>query len=243
MIPLTVLLLAGFLLGVITLWKRRNPGALRQIAAFTRLARAVGLSIEDGKRLHISLGHGGLFDGRGGSALAGLALLRNIAERTSVSDMPSVATAGDPTLGLLTQDTLQAGYHAAGVEDAYVHTMGRVTGLTPFSYVAGTMSIPQNENVSTNILLGHFGPEAGLLAESSERANTALIGATEDLAGQSVLFISAQDPLVGEELFAAGAYLNADPAHAASLTVQDLFRWLIILGLLAGSAAKFMGVF
>ena len=243
MIPLTVLLLAGFLLGVITLLKRRSPGALRQIPAFTRLARAVGLSIEDGKRLHISLCHGGLFDGRGGSALAGLALLRNIAERTSVSDMPSVATAGDPTLGLLTQDTLQAGYHAAGIEDAYVHTMGRVTGLTPFSYVAGTMSIPQNENVSTNILLGHFGPEAGLLAEASERANTALIGATEDLAGQSVLFISAQDPLVGEELFAAGAYLNADPAHAASLTVQDLFRWLIILGLLAGSAAKFMGVF
>ena len=243
MIPLTVLLLAAFLLGVITLWKRRSPGSLRQIPAFTTLARAVGLSIEDGKRLHISLGHGGLFDGRGGSALAGLALLRNVAERTSVSDMPSVATAGDPTLGLLTQDTLQAGYQAAGVEDAYVHTMGRVTGLTPFSYAAGTMPIPQNENVSTNVLLGHVGPEAGLLVEASERAATTLIGATEDIAGQSVLFAGAQEPLIGEELFAAGAYLNSDPAHEASLSVQDIFRWLIILGLLAGSAAKFMGVF
>lgn len=242
MIPLSALILAVFLLGVVTIWKRRSPGTLRQIPAFTRLARAIGLSIEDGKRLHIALGHGGLFDARGGSALAGLALLRKIAERTSVSDMPSVATAGDPTLGLLTQDTLQAGYQAAGVGEAYVHTMGRVTGLTPFSYSAGTMHIPQNENVSTNILLGHLGPETALLVEASDRAGTTLIGATDDLAGQSILFAGSQEPLIGEELFAAGAYLNADPAHLASLTVQDLFRWLIILALLAGSAAKFLGV-
>lgn len=203
----------------------------------------VGLSIEDGKRLHVSLGHGGLFEARGGPALAGLALLRNIAERTSVSDMPSVATAGDSTLGLLTQDTLQAGYQAAGVGEAYVHTMGRISGLTPFSYAAGAMHVAHNENVSTNILLGHFGPEAGLLAESSERAKATLIGATDDLAGQSVLFASAQDALIGEELFAAGAYLDARPAHLASLTVQDIFRWTIILALIGGSAAKFIGVF
>lgn len=243
MIAPAILVLAAFLLGVVTLWKRRSPSYLREIPAFTRLAHTLGLSIEDGKRLHVSLGHGGLLDARGGSAFAGLALLRNIAERTSVSDMPSVATAGDATLGLLTQDTLQAGYQAAGVGEAYVHTMGRIAGLTPFSYAAGAMHIPHNENVSTNILLGHLGPEAALLVESSERANTNLIGATDELSGQSVLFAGTQEPLIGEELFAAGAYLNADPAHAASLTVQDIFRWFIILALLGGSAAKFAGIF
>lgn len=243
MIELSILFLSAVLLGVISLWRRRSPGYLREIPAFTRLARAVGMSIEDGKRLHISLGHGSLLDARGGSALAGLALLRNIAERASVSDMPAVATSGDPALGLLTQDTMQAGYQAAGVEDAYVHTAGRVAGLTPFSYIAGTMHIPHNENISTNILLGHVGPEAALLADSSDRANTALIGATDELAGQSVLFAHTQEPLIGEELFAAGAYLNSDPVHAASLTTQDILRWLIILFLLGGSAAKFLGVF
>lgn len=238
-----ILVIATVLLGVITLWKRRSPAHLREIPAFTRLVRALGLSIEDGKRLHITLGHGSLLDARGGSAFAGLALLRNIAERTSVSDMPAVASAGDPTLGLLTQDTLQAGYQAAGVEDAYVHTMGRVTGLTPFSYAAGAMQIAQNENVSTNIIIGHFGPEAGLLTEASDRISVPLVGASDDLAGQSVLFASTQEPLIGEELFAAGAYLNLDPAHAASLTLQDIFRWLIILGLVAGAALKFVGAF
>lgn len=243
MIGLAILVLAAFLLGALTLWRSRSPASLREIPAYTRLARNIGLSVEDGKRLHISLGHGSLLDARGGSAFAGLALLRNVAERTSVSDMPSVASAGDPALGLLTQDTLQAGYQAAGVEDAYVHTTGRITGMTPFSYASGAMYIPQNENVSTNILLGHIGPEAALIAEAADRANIALIGATDDLAGQSILFAGSQEPLIGEELFAAGAYLNSDPAHAASLNVQDLLRWLIILALLGGAAAKFAGLF
>ncbi|HNB40388.1 MAG TPA: hypothetical protein PLG52_02740, partial [Anaerolineales bacterium] len=154
---------------------------------------------------------------------------------------PAVASAGDPTLGLLSQDTLQAGYQAAGVEDAYVHTTGRVTGLSPFSYAAGAMQIPQNENVSTNIVIGHLGAEAGLITDAAERNNIKLIGSSDNLVGQSILFANTQDPLIGEELFAAGAYLNEDPAHAASLTVQDIFRWLIILILLGGAALKFLG--
>lgn len=242
MSSLIILVFAGFLLGVITLWKRRAPARLREIPAYTKLARALGLSIEDGRRLHISLGHGSLLDARGGSAFAGLAFLRNVAERTSVSDMPSVASAGDPTLGLLTQDTLQAGYQAAGVDELYVPTAGRITGYTPFSYAAGAMHIAPNENVSMNIVLGHIGPEAALLTEASDRNAIPLIGASDDLAGQSILFANSQEPLIGEELFAAGAYLNADAAHAASLTVQDIFRWLVILALLGGAAAKFVGV-
>lgn len=242
MIELGIIALAALLLGVITVWKRRSPSQLRKIPAFTKLTHVLGLSIEDGKRLHISLGRGSLLSPNGGSAFAGLALLRNIAERTSVSDMPSVASAGDPTLGLLTQDTLQAGYKAAGIEDAYVHTMGRVTGMTPFSYAAGAMQIPPNENVSTNIVIGYVGPEIGLLTEASDRLSAPLIGASDDLAGQSVLFVSTKESLVGEELFAAGAYVTADPAHAASLTVQDIFRWLIIFALAGGAAAKFVGI-
>lgn len=241
MTALAILGVAAFLLLSLTLWKRRSPSYLREIPAFTKLAHSLGLSIEDGKRLHISLGHGGLLDARGGSAFAGLALLRNIAERTSVSDMPAVASAGDPTLGLLSQDTLQAGYQAAGVEDAYVHTTGRVTGLSPFSYAAGAMQIPQNEKVSTNIVIGHLGAEAGLITDAAERNNIKLIGSSDNLVGQSILFANTQDPLIGEELFAAGAYLNEDPAHAASLTVQDIFRWLIILILLGGASLKFLG--
>lgn len=242
MIELIIILASASLLFAITLWKRKAPANLREIPALTRLYRTLGLSIEDGTRLHISLGTGSLLNARGGSALAGLALLRHIAERTSVSDKPSIASAGDPTLGLLTQDTLQAGYQAAGVEESYVPTTGRVTGLSPFGYVAGAMNILKNENVSANIVIGHFGPEAGLLAEASDRENLVMIGASDELTGQSVLFANTQDALIGEELFAAGAYLGAGASHVASLTVQDILRWLVILALLGGAAAKLLGI-
>lgn len=243
MIALFILIVIAFLLGVFTILRRRSPAQLREIPAFSRLYRALGLSIEDGKRLHISLGHGSLLDARAGSAFAGLAALRIIAERTSVSDMPPVASSGDPALGLLTQDTLQAGYQAAGVEELYLPTSGRVTGLTPFSYAAGAMHIAPDENVSTNILIGNFGAEASLIADTSDKNNIALIGASDNLVGQYILYASTQDALIGEELFAAGAYLGADPSHTASLTVQDIMRWIIILILLGGAAAKFIGRF
>ncbi|MBE0669997.1 MAG: hypothetical protein IH588_05355 [Anaerolineales bacterium] len=239
--PLLIIIFAAFLLLMITLWKRNSPARLRDIPALTRLYRMLGLSVEDGTRLHISLGHGSLLDARGGSALAGLATLRIIAEKTSVSDMPSIASSGDPVLGLLTQDTLQAGYHAAGVDELYSPTTGRVTGLTPFGFAAGAMNISRNEKVSTTIMLGHFGPEVALIADTSDRESVTMIGASDDLSGQAVLFANTEDALIGEELFAAGAYLGAGASHAASLTVQDILRWLVIAALLGGAAIKLVG--
>ena len=39
--------------------------------------------------------------------------------------------------------------------------------------------------------------------------------------------------LIGEELFAAGAYLENKPSQSAGLQVQDIMRWFIILTILA----------
>jgi hypothetical protein len=239
-IELAILVVSAILLLVITLWKRKSPARLREIPALAQLYRMLGLSVEDGTRLHISLGSGSLLDARGGSALAGLAMLRHIAERTSVSDKPSVASVGTSVLGLLSQDTLQAGYKAAGVEELYAPSTGRVTGLSPFGYAAGAMNISQDENVSANIMIGNFGPEVALITDASERGSVTTIGASDNLAGQAVLFANTQDALIGEELFSTGAYLGANNSHLASLTVQDILRWSIILILLGGAAFEIL---
>ena len=165
-------------------------------------------------------------------------MLRRLAERTSVSDRPPVVTSGDASLAILSQDTLQSGYRAAGAEDQYRFSTGRLTGLTPFSYAAGTLPTIHDENVSANVVIGDLGAESALLAEASDRENTSLIAASDDLSAQSVFFASAQDPLIGEELFAAGAYVGAGASHEASLHVQDILRWLIILAIIIGSLLK-----
>lgn len=234
-----VIFSAILLIGFIYI-RRKSPAVFRRIEAYERLNRLVGLAVENGTRLHISLGRGNLFTSRSGSALAALAMLRRLAERTSVSDRPPIVTSGDAALSILSQDTLQAGYRAAGAEDQYRASTGRLTGLTPFAFAAGTIPITRDELVSANVLLGDFGAEAALLADAADREDANLIAASDNLSAQSILYASAQDPLIGEELFASGAYIGAGASHDASLQVQDILRWLVILAILVGSFLKLM---
>jgi len=142
---------------------------------------------------------------------------------------------------LLSQDTLQAGYKAAGAEDQYRVSTGRLTGLTPFSFAAGAIPVTRDEMVSANVLIGDFGAEAALLAEAADREDTNLIAASDNLSAQSIMYVSAQDPLIGEELYASGAYIGAGVSHDASLQAQDVLRWLVILAILGGAFLKFIG--
>jgi hypothetical protein len=243
MIAPGLLIFTAVLLLGITFLRRKFPGTFRRIDAYERLNKSVGLAVENGTRLHISLGRGNLFTTRGASALAGLAMLRKLSERTSLSDRPPIVTTGDASLTILSQDTLQSGYRAAGAEEQYRFSTGRLTGLTPFSYAAGLVPIMHDENVSTNVFMGDFGAESALLVEAAERENSDLIAASDNISAQSVFYASSQDPLIGEELFAAGAYVGAGAAHEASLTVQDILRWLIIVAIVIGSVLKFLGAF
>lgn len=237
-----VLGLAVILFILFLLIRRKTPAVFRRIEAFERLNRAVGIAVENGTRLHLSLGRGNLFSARGGSALAGLALLRRLSERTSVSDRPPIATSGDPTLAILSQDTMLSGYRAAGAEEQYRFSAGRLTGLAPFSYAAGTMPIARDEGVSASVVMGDLGAEAALMAEAADRENNSLVAASDNLSAQAVFYASAQEPLIGEELFAGGAYTGAGPSHQASLNTQDILRWLIIVAILAGSVLKLGGI-
>ncbi len=243
MIALLLIVLTASLLLGFTLLQRKKAPVFREIAAFTQLRRAIGLSVEDGTRLHITLGWGGLQQAHGAATLAALGLLRHLAELTSVSDKPPVVTSGEGVTAILTGDTARSGYKAASAEEAYDPVSTRLSGLSPFSYAAGAIPSIRDENVSLNVLAGHFGPEVGLLTDAAERANALIVAAADQLSAQAVLFASLEKPLIGEELFAAGAYAGAGAAHQASLQTQDLLRWLVILALLAVSGLKLLGVF
>ena len=121
-----LLLFAAFLWIALTLWRRLTPASFRSIDAYERLNRSVGLAVENGSRLHISLGRGNLLTARGGSALAGLAMLRRLSERTSVSDRPPVVTSGDASLATARETLLIA---ALSVRDWSAGTLDRETAV------------------------------------------------------------------------------------------------------------------
>lgn len=237
----TALLIAGLMLYFATIGRSQAKRYIRDIPAYTKLRRGVGLAVEAGKRLHISLGHGGISDVRGASTLIGLSILQRVARAASISDRPPVATSGEATQAVLSQDTLQSTYHAVGADDQYDPDSGQLSGLTPFSYAAGAIPVINDQQVSVNILAGHFGSEVALLTDASERNGSKNLGGSDNLSAQAVLYATADDALIGEELYVAGAYTQGGPFHMASLRTQDIIRWVLIAAILIGSGLKFLG--
>jgi hypothetical protein len=118
----------------------------------------------------------------------------------------------------------------------------QISGLTPLSFAAGSLPVVYDQQVSVNILTGSFGSEVALIADAAEQTNSVSLGGSENLAAQAVMYVALQEPLIGEELYAAGAYVQAGPMHTASLRTQDVLRWLLIGVILAGAALKLAGV-
>jgi len=237
-----LLLFVVFMLVFAFLTRKRPAYNLREIPVFRRLGHAIGLAVEAGTRLHLTLGNGNLSGTQGASAVIGLTILERIARTASISDRPPIATSGDGSLGVLSQDVLYNAFRSIGASNLYKPAGGQVSGLTPFSYAAGTLPAIFDEHVSTTILSGHFGSEVALITDASDRTGALTLAGTEDLPAQAVLYAAAQEPLIGEELFAAGAYLNAGPLHTASLRTQDVLRWVLILAILLGSILKFFQI-
>jgi hypothetical protein len=220
---------------------RRQPPALRQVAAFRELGEAIERSVESGQRVHLSLGSGGLQGPDSAVALAGLSVLARIAERTSMSDRPAVVTSGDGAITILAQDTLRSAYDRAGARERFRATSARMLGPTPLSYLATLPAVLATENVSVHMLNGSFGAEGGLAADFGRPAGAHILAGSDDVPAQAAMYAVADQPLVGEELFAAGAYLGVGPSHVASLRAQDAVRFVLIAAILVGMTLRTLG--
>jgi hypothetical protein len=120
----------------------------------------------------------------------------------------------------------------AGVEEAVRQI--RWIAPQPAAYVAGVMNILDSEEVDGTVMVGKFGDEYLLMGETAARHGMAHIGGTSDPNTLPFIYASAQETLLGEEIYAAGAYLENNPAHVASLVAQDGIRWVIALIIIGG---------
>ncbi|UYN88737.1 MAG: hypothetical protein KIT08_06435 [Anaerolineales bacterium] len=239
--PLAIVALVAALILLFSVWKGGKRRTLRHIPAIQRLQRSIELSVEDGSRLQVNLGHGGLLGPQSAAALAGLTLLQQLAEIAADSDLPPVATSGEGTLMLLAQDTLRGTYQRLGIRDQFNFGLAQTTGVTPFSYAAGTLPSVLDRAALSTAMVGSFGAEAGLIADAAQRTEGFSLGGSNDLSAQAVLFAAAHEPLLGEELYAAGAYTNAGAAHEASLRTQDVLRWVVIVLIMITAVSPLLG--
>jgi hypothetical protein len=215
--------------------------SLRRLSAYDALAEQVGEAIESGGRIHVSLAGNSIVDEGTATSLAGLDLLDEVSERSAISDRPALATTADPTTLPLINDTL---LHAAMRQDAlenYDMAAARLVALDPLSLAAGATSLIADEDVTANVLIGSFEREAILITEAGSRRGLSQTVASDRLEGQAVALVAADHPLIGEELYVAGAYLDDKPSRLASLAAQDILRWLVAISIGVGVVLQVIG--
>jgi hypothetical protein len=239
---LILLVTAGMVIFSLRKVRIRLPIVFRRISSITRLRKAIGLSVEDGSRIHVTLGNSSLNDPAGAAGLVSLSTLHRLGQLTSTSDQPPIATSGDGGLSILSKDVLKIVSEETNSRELYDPDHGLLTGPTPFSYVIGALDIMDHPGISTNILVGNFGPEIGFLTTRSEEKGVFCLAASNSITAQSVLFATIRDVLIGEELFAIPAYLAFSPMHLSSVRMQDYLRVLVGMVLVGGTILKILGV-
>lgn len=240
-ISLMIFLLSVGILAIYT-WtgKTQTRIRLRPLQAMNQMRRALGSSVEQGKRVHISLGSVNLLNPASASTVASLTSSERMVLHTIAGDLPPIITSGDGSVSILSQDVLSKTTQQTPTVDSNLSSLGRLTGLTPWSYAAGAMAPIKDKHASTNIFLGHFGPEAALMLDAAEQSGSLHVAGSENLAGQAVMYAAAQECLLGEEVFAVSGYLQPRGTARAGLKVQDLMRWLFIGVLILAAIIRFI---
>lgn len=214
---------------------------LRPLHGYQALPAQLSRVIEEGQSLHLCLGSGGVGGSDTAVTLAGLAVLDGLAEESVATDISPLVTVADPTALIMAQDILRRAYIRQGNPKGYDPTFVRYVASAPLPYAAGVMDLLSGEDTSTNVMAGVFGTEAALIADEGARRGLAQIAGVADPAALSVLYPTVNHLAIGEEMFAAGAYLRGLPAHIASLPAQDIARAVLVVFILVLAAPQVLG--
>ena len=239
---LIIFLAATALILVLEALHRKNARTnFRVIPTFERLQYAVHSSIENGMGTHVTMGRGSILSAQAGSALAAMEMLTGLVKLCVNSDTPPLVTSGDSVVHLFSSEIVRdpgiASRHLANLKGNPV----QLTGITPYSYIAGAMVAQRYAKYGLISTLGSVGPETGLLIDSAERMQLNTAGGTDNLLGQAVLFAMNSSTLLGEEYFAASAYLQKSQPDAASLKARDILRLVLVAAIIIGAILKVAG--
>jgi hypothetical protein len=207
---------------------------IRGLPAFDRLSGMSSRAAESGQTLHVGLGTGGISGPDTAVSLAGLKSLEYLADQAAVSESRLVVTVADPTLLPAAQEVVRRAYSHRGKSDVFSPTQIRLLAPDPVAYAAGVMGILEGEDPLANVTIGAFGDEYLLIGEVGVRNDIEQVAGTGDPAALAFMHTTAHETLIGEEIFAAGACLQKEAELIAGLMVQDWWRYLVVVLIIAG---------
>lgn len=219
---------------------RRNPNMfLRKIGGLDAVDEALGRATEMGKPVlfvHGLTGMGSI------STIAATSILGRIARKIADYDANLKVVNNDPIVMSVSQEVVKESYLEAGRPDAYNSDNVFLVASEQFPYVAAVGGIMTRERPAANFFVGYFYAEALILAETGASTGAIQIAGT-DAYTQLPFFITTCDyTLIGEELYAASAYLSREPMLMGTLRAQDVGKGLLIIILILGTLLASFGL-
>ncbi|NWJ97124.1 MAG: hypothetical protein HXX20_15170 [Chloroflexi bacterium] len=241
-----LLVILIFLLLFFAAWlplERGRQLLLRPLRSLHLVSTMAEQAAENGTTIHFSPGLGGLNGDAGtAEALNGLTMLSSIARLSARTRSNLVTTTNDALTYLTAGDTTRGEYIRAGREVDYLPEKTQfIAQQDRMAYMVGMRHVISAEEVSGTVLLGRFGSEYLLVGDKLAQRDLPQVVGSSQVEALPLMVSTAglENVLIGEEIYAAPAYLDHAPSHLASLQVQDWLRGgiivLIVLGLLVAT--------
>jgi len=239
-----VLLSLAIYYGTATVRKGKTP-YLRPIAGLNAIEEAVGRATEMGKPVHYTPGLAAVDSENAPETLAALDILGYVATLCANLDCELIVTNINPVTHSISTEIVRQAFRAAGAEDRFKPDTVRFLSSAQFAYASQAMGIMHREHIAANMMIGRFGSEALHLAEAASQIGAIQVAGTTNMY-QLCFFVATCDyTLLGDEMFAGGAYVSREPHRIGSIIGQDLGKkaciGLIVIGaVLATFGQKFL---
>jgi hypothetical protein len=209
---------------------------VRPLGGIEAVDDAIGRATEMGRPILYVLGLGTAADV---ATIASFTILGRVAKKVAEYQTELIVPTYDPIVMTVAQEVVKSAYLDAGRPDSYKEDMVYFVTQSQFAYVAAVNGTMLRELPATNVYMGKFFAESLLLAETGALAGSIQISGTDEIAQIPFFIVACDYTLIGEELYAASAYLGREPKLLGSLKAQDIakgaFVILAILGLIAAN--------
>jgi hypothetical protein len=211
---------------------------VRRIAGLKAIEEAIGRATEMGRPvLYVP----GIDDMNNIQTIASMVILNDVARLAATYETPVIVPVCRPFVVPVAEEAVQQGYLNAGRPELYRPDTVRYLSDVQFAFTAGVSGIMLREKTAANLYMGSFFAESLLLAETGFATGAIQVAGTANI-HQLPFFVAACDyALIGEELYAASAYLSSEPMLVGTLKASDIAKIFIIAVVVIGAVTQTLG--
>lgn len=226
-----------FVLFVWTMINRARGGTLtreiHKLAGLDAIEEAVGRATEMGRPVHYTMGLPAITNPQ---TIASFPVLGYVAKMCAQYDTRLINTVNDVVVYAVNEEIIRQAYLEAGRPDAFNPDDVRFITDWQFAYAAGVLEILASEKPAAQILFGGpFFAESLLFIEAGALAGAIQVGGTASMA-QLPFFVAGCDyALIGEEIYAASAYISKEPVLVGTVVGEDYYKFLLVATIIAGT--------